>query len=114
MTSFLGVSREIGQPQRLGLDDEQPEDAVAFWEVADACRIVGIDAHRDELGEDAVLLVEDADRCISCTDQVGSGLGDAPEDDRQAVLGGDDHYCVQQPPELFHAGVLVARHEHRC
>ena len=87
---------------------------MAFGKVADACRIVVVDAHRDELGEAAVLFVEDADRCIACTDQVGGGLGDAPEDDRQAVLGGDDHYGVQQPPELFHAGVLVARHERRC
>ena len=34
----VGVGGEVGEAQRLGLDDQQPEDAVTFGEVADACR----------------------------------------------------------------------------
>ena len=47
----VGVGVEVRQPQRLRVEDQQTEDAVALGSVTDARRLVLVEPDRDELGQ---------------------------------------------------------------
>ena len=47
----VGMLVEVGQPDRLGVHDQQPEDAVALGEVADRLALLVRQPHGDELAE---------------------------------------------------------------
>jgi len=97
---------QVGEPQRLRLEDQQTEDAVPLGPSADACgRFIG-EADGDELGQTGSRLVEHPKGCILGVDQIGCGLGDSAQRVRERLLGPDGHDGVEQAEELFGPGKL--------
>ena len=66
----VGVLAEVGQPQRLGVDDEQPEDAVALGQVADGAVGLVVDADGDELRQPGAGVVEHTEGAVAGVDEV--------------------------------------------
>jgi hypothetical protein len=93
------VLAEIRQPDRLGLDDEQAQDAVAFGQVTDPLACLVVDAHRDELGQPRAALVEHAQGAVLGVHQVDRRTDDAPQHGRQVEVAPHRHDRVEELPE---------------
>ena len=87
---------EVGQAQRLGVGDQQAEDAVTLGQVADRTARVVVDADGDELGEARARLVEHAERAVGGVDEVDGAADDAPQHRRQVEVGADRQHGVEQ------------------
>ena len=57
---------------------------------------VVVDAHGDELGQPGPRPVEHPERAVAGVDEIGGGLDDAAQHDRQAQLGPDRHDGVEE------------------
>ena len=92
----VGVRVEVGEAQRLGVDDQQAEDAVALGELADA--VVGrvVDPDGDELRQAGAGVVEHAEGAVAGVDQADGGLDDAPQHARRVEVGPEDQDGVEQ------------------
>ena len=73
----LRVGMQVGQPQRLRIEDQHPEDAVTFRVRTDPCRLLLVHTDGDELGEALARFVEHAQRGVPGIDEIGRGFGDA-------------------------------------
>ena len=104
----VGVLAQVGEPQRLGVEDEQPEDAVALGQVTDRPAGLVVDADGDELREARARLVEDAERAVAGVDQVDRGLDDALQHRGQVEVAADREHRVEQLAEA--AGTRVVAH----
>ena len=54
----VGMCIQIGQSQRFGVDDQQPEDAMALGQPADPAALLLVDADGDELDQPGAGLVQ--------------------------------------------------------
>jgi hypothetical protein len=102
----VGMLAQVRQPDRLGVDDQQAQDAVALGQLADGPPPLLVDADGDELREPGAGLVEHAERAVAGLDQVGGRLGDAPQDARQVEVRADAQHGVEEAPQGLRAGVL--------
>ncbi len=69
---------------------------MALGQVPDGGDAVVVDADRDELGEPGPRPVEHPERPVAGVDQVGGGLDDAAQHDREAELGPQRHDGVEE------------------
>ena len=53
-TEAVGMLGEVGQAQRLGVDDQEAEDPMALGELADRLSALVVDAEGDELRQSCV------------------------------------------------------------
>ena len=104
----VGVGVQIGQTQRLGVEDQQAEDAVTLRTSADPGRLVVGEADGDELGQPRPGLVEHPERGVPRIDELGGRLGDAAQRIGQRLLGADRHHRVEQAQQLLRPGELEA------
>ena len=102
----VGMLAEIGEPQRLGIDNEQTQDAMTLRQVSDRTMRVIVDANGDELGEEGARLVEHAERAVASIDQVGGGFDDAPEQGGQVETRADCEHGFEKSVQLSRAGEL--------
>jgi hypothetical protein len=101
----VGMLAQVGQPQWLGIDDEEAEDAVASGQVPDRPVCVRVDTHGEELGEAGPALVEHAQCAVAGVDEFG-GRGDDPlQHRRQVEIGADRHDAVEEATERLRTGV---------
>jgi hypothetical protein len=77
----LRVRREVSQPQRPGVDDEEAEDPVTLGQVTDCGVGLAVDADRDELGQ-APVIADHADRGVTSADELTRRLNDPVQHDR--------------------------------
>jgi len=89
------VRGDVGQAQRTGVLDQQPEQAASFWPVVDPPDLFLAQADRDELGQQAVLS-DDAQRPVGRVYQADRGLDDPPEGGFQVQAGADRDHCLEQ------------------
>ena len=71
----VGVGVQVGQPERLGIGDEEAEYAASGRARADAPLLFVSQSDRQELIEGGAGLVEDSERAVAGLDQ-RTGLGD--------------------------------------
>ena len=76
--------------------------------------LVVVDAHRDELGQPGVGLVEHSERAVAGVDELGRRLRDAPEDDRQIQLGPDGQHSASSRRSCFGPAAQPPGSECRC
>jgi len=93
------VLRDIMQPYRHRLVDQQPEDAAAPRKVADRGVNLGLLPGGQELRQLAPLVVEHAQRGVPRAAQLAGGLQDALEEDVQVELGRERTTHVQELPQ---------------
>jgi hypothetical protein len=103
------VCPEILQAQRVGLADQQTEDAVPLGVVADPFDRLPVHADRDEL-PDRALLPQHAQSAVLGVHQVDGGLDDPAQQVLQFQVAADRHHRVQQrlhavPAAAYAAGV---------
>ena len=72
------MCRDVREPQRPRLLDQQAEQAPSFRPVMDPADLAGLEADRDELGEPLVLAY-DAERAVPGVHQVHGRLDDPPQ-----------------------------------
>jgi hypothetical protein len=101
------VLAQIREGQRLGVDDEQAEDAVTLGQVADRPATFLVDANGDELGKSRSRLVEHAERSVRGVDQADAAVDDAPQHCRQVEVGADCHHGVEQLAQAPRPGKLA-------
>ena len=92
----VGVLPQVGQPDGLRVDDEEPEDAVALGQVADRGPILLVDADGDELRQAGAGVVEHAQGAVAGIDELGGALHDPPQHRRQVEIGADRHHRVEE------------------
>src|SRR5690349_435644 len=97
----LGMLMEIGEAQRLRLDDQQAQDAVALRVVADGRLHLGREPDWDELRQSLALLVEDTQRRVARPGQRPRRLGDATEYGPQIQLRLDREEGVEELTQGF-------------
>jgi hypothetical protein len=101
----LRMGADVGEPQRLRVADQDPEEPAPVRQVAD--RPVGllVDALRDELLERLAPLVEHADRGVASGGDLLGDVEQAVEEDVRVELGEQRTSDVQQPakPRVVHA-----------
>ena len=102
----MGV--QVGEPQRLGFQDQQTENPVAFGSRTDAGGLLLVDPDGDELGQTRPGFIEHTQRRVLCIDQIGGCFGDPPQNVGKGLLGADRHDGVEQAEQLFRAGELEA------
>jgi hypothetical protein len=90
------VLRQISQAQRLGVLDENPEDALALRLVTDGGSYVVAQTYRHELGEPCVPWTQDAEGSISRPDQAGGLLDDAVQNLRELQVLLDEQDGLDQ------------------
>ena len=78
---------DVVKTQRARVVDEHAEQAATARQVADGTVGVLVDPARQEAGELAASLVEDAERDVACPCEVGRGLQEAVEDRLEVELG---------------------------
>jgi hypothetical protein len=96
----LGMRGEIGQPNGLGIDDEQPEDTLAGRWRPDPLHLLDGQSHRDELGETGPLFVEDPQRAVA---GIGHGSGlfyDVVQERREVEVRLEEHCRLEYPAQL--------------
>ena len=97
---------EIGQPQRLGVDDEPTEDAVPFGEVTDEPVRVVVDPDGDELRQAGAGLVEHAERAVAGIDQPDRRLDDPPKHARRIEVRAEGEHRVEELAKAARTGHL--------
>ena len=102
------VGVQVGEPQRLGFQDQQTENPVAFGSRTNAGGRFLVDSDRDEFGQTRTGFIEHTQGRVLCIDQVGSCFGDPPQDIGEGLFGPDRHDGVEQAEQLFRAGELEA------
>jgi hypothetical protein len=93
------VLAQVGQPQGLGVDDEQPQDAVALGQVTDGGMSLLVDADRDELRQPRSFVVEDSQRAVASVDEVDGGLHDALQHGGQVEVAAHREHGVEKLAE---------------
>src|SRR5512132_728861 len=78
---------DVIQAQRARVVDEHAEQAATARQVTDGAVGVRVDAAREEAGELAALLVEDAERDVARPGEVGRGLQEPVEHRLEVQLG---------------------------
>ena len=73
------ILAEIGQPQRLCVADQHPQDAAPTREVADQSAALIVDPGRDELAEFGAGVVEHAESRIPRAGERAGGIDDAAQ-----------------------------------
>ncbi len=86
---------DVAQPHRLGLVDEQAQDAAPGGQVADALMLGDADPLGDELDEQAVR-PDDAQRAVPGIGQPARGQHDAVQRAAQVQIAADPDDGVQQ------------------
>jgi hypothetical protein len=95
----VGMLGQVGEPQRLGLDDEQAEDAVALGQIADGGVGLAVEADGDEVREPGAGLVEDPESPEPGVDQFHGG-GDDPLQHRPEIeVRADGEHGIDQAAE---------------
>jgi hypothetical protein len=102
----VGMGVQIREAQRLGVDDEQTEDAVALGELADA--VVGRVIHpdRDELRQAGSGVVEHAESAIAGVDQTDGRFHDPSQHGGGVEIRAEDQHRIEQLPETLRSGGL--------
>ncbi len=72
------MRRDLRDPERPTLADDQPKQAVATWRVTDPLSVLRVDAGRHEALDDASG-VDDAERGVARPDQVANPIDDQLE-----------------------------------
>ena len=93
------VLGEVGETQRAGIGDQQPEDAVALRLLTDRPVGVVVDPGDDELGEGAARRVEHAEGAVAGVDELAGGVDDALQGRGQVEVGPDGHHGVDEAVE---------------
>ena len=78
---------DVVEAQRARVVDEHAEEAATARQVADGAMGVLVDPAREEAGELAASLVEDAERDVACPREVGGGLQEPVEHRLEVELG---------------------------
>ncbi len=74
------MAAEIGQAERPGIEDEQPENAMALGQVSDGLGHLGRDAHADKLRQPIAALRHNAESSVAGTDDLDGGGDDIAQD----------------------------------
>ena len=72
----MRVRADVRQPERLGILDEHPEDAVPLREITDPRAGGSVDPEGEELLEPVAAVVEDAQRGVPGAGEVAGSLED--------------------------------------
>ena len=110
----VGVLSQIGKADRLRIDDEQTQDAVALGQVADLAPCFRIEADGDELREPGAGLVEHTERAVLRVDEIGRHLDDALQRFREVELGTDREHRVEQPTQLTRSRQTIHQRHRRA
>ena len=102
----VGVLAQVGQPQRLGVDDEQAEDAVPLGQVADEPVGVVVDPDGDELRQAGAGVVEHAEGAVAGVDQPDRRLHDPPEHAGRVEVGTEGQHRVEELAQAAGTGHL--------
>jgi len=102
----VGMLFEVGEAQRLGIQDQQTEDALPMGQVADGLVGLVIEPHGEELRELGLGLVEHAEGAVASVNQLHGGGHDPVQDRRQIKAGTDRHDGVEKLAERPGTGVL--------
>ena len=90
---------DMGEPQRPGIIDQQPEDAAARGEVPDRAVRLGVDPRRDEAPEALAAVVEDADGRVAGPGDLARDVQKLLQDGVDLELGDQGAPCVNQAPK---------------
>ena len=93
------MSPELGEPQGLGVADEDAEDAASSRQVADPSNRFLVEPRGDEVLEAGPALVDDAEGRLLGAVQLGGGLDDPLQDGLDRELGGDGDRGVEDGPQ---------------
>ena len=102
------VLAQVAQPHRLGIFEEDAEDALELRKAPDGRVGLVVDAARDEICQLAVLIY-DAQGAVPRVYQLAGRLDDPLQDRGQAQVGGDAEHRVEQLLEA-HVEPLNACH----
>ena len=94
-----GVLADVGESERPGVDDEEPEDPEPLRRRADLGACLVVDADGDELRQAGPGLVEHAQRAVAGVDQRDRALDDPLEDCGQVEIRPERQYGIEQLPE---------------
>jgi len=61
----FGVSANLGQAQRLGISDQNPEHPESLGAGTDPLLLLGVEAHGDEFGQGRALVIQYAECAIA-------------------------------------------------
>ena len=87
---------DVGQAERLGVDNQEPEDPEALREGADAGAGLVVDADRDELREAGAGIVEHTQCAVAGVDERDRALDDPLEHRGDVEVGTDRQDGVEQ------------------
>jgi hypothetical protein len=87
---------QIGEPQGLGVDDEQAQDPVALGELTDPLEGRRIHPHGDELRQAGPCVVEHPERTVAGVDETHRCLNDPAQHAWRIEVGAEDQHRVEQ------------------
>ncbi len=90
------VLADVGQAQRRGIHDQEPEDPESLGERSDASARLVLDADGDELRKAGTGVVEHAQRAVAGVDEGDRGLDDPLEHGRDVEVGTDRQDGVEE------------------
>jgi hypothetical protein len=90
------VLADVGQAERLGVDDQEAEDPESFGERPDAGAGLVVDADRDELREAGAGVIEHAQRAVAGVDERHRALDDPLEHGDDVEVGTDREDGVEE------------------
>jgi hypothetical protein len=93
------IVAEATKPHRLGVVDQNAEQALPLRQVADPVGDGGVHPDVDELLESTTLRADDAHGRVSRTDQLGAGLDDLTQNGGKVETAGQDLPDSEQLPE---------------
>ena len=100
---------EVVEPQGPGLFDENSENAAAARKVADRRLCLLVDAGDDETLQCLTALIDDPERCILGSRQLGGGLHDLLQDGLERELGRERDASLEERAKavgLGHKGII--------
>ena len=89
------VLAQVGQAQRLGVDDERTEDPVPLGQVADERVRLVVDPYGDELREPRAGVVEHAQRAVAGIDEPDGRLDDPSEHRGEVEIRAEGEHGVK-------------------
>ncbi len=90
------VPGEIAQSDRMRLQNQQAQDAMAFGQVSDGLYVLGRDAHVHELRQPVASLREDAEGAIAGADDLHGGRDNVAQDVRERQICADAQHGGNQ------------------
>ena len=106
----LGVAGDLGEPQRVGVFDQQPEQPTPLWPVVNSGDGPLIHPDRDEVRQPAVF-ADHAERAVAGVHQRDRGLHDPPEHGLELQVAADRDNGLQQavhPVPRVHDGLQTS------